>query len=120
MNTNAPLNAAKTALAPTGKPVYFASVLETNGDGLLQPPQDATFYVLHLIVGAPNFEWGTERYGLVSIRVDAWSTVEGQARAMLQTATPLLIAARFTPGPLVDLGRYRTLTGAGQTWERNE
>lgn len=120
MNTLATRNAAKTALAGTGKPVYFADTLDADANGLLQPPKDAAFYVLHLVVGSPTFEWGTERYGLVRIQVDAWSAIEGEPESMLAAATPLLIAARFAPGPRRSLGRYRRLTGAAQDWERTE
>lgn len=120
MNTLATRNAAKTALAGAGKPVYFGDTLDTDANGLLQPPKDAAFYVLHLITGNPTHEWGDERYASVRIQLDAWSTTEGEGEAMLATATSSLLAARFTPGTRRSLGRYRRHTGAAQDWERTE
>lgn len=131
MNTLAAMQAARTALLTLSKPVHFGSALDVDANGYAQLPNQPAFYVIDLIVGSPNFAWGTARYGDVTLQINAFSRVDGEALAMLAAAATPLISARFAPGPLVDLGRGRAsnrrihtggtaYSGAAQDWERTE
>lgn len=131
MNTLAALQAARTALLTLSKPVHFGSALDVDANGYAQLPAAAASYVIDLVVGNPAFQWGQSPYGLAVVQVSAFSRVDGEPLAMLQAAAAPLIAARFAPGPITDLGRARATinritrggtawSGAAQDWERNE
>ena len=113
------LNAAKTALASLGIPVYFADQLTVDENGRLQPPTDPTHLVLHAILRAPYHEWGATRFGTTTVQLDAWSQVDGYALNVLASAEPLLVAEGFIPGRTRALGRDSHFTGYAQDFERN-
>ena len=118
MNALAVINAARTILAGTTYPAYLGDTLETDADGLVTLPADASAFVLDTITGTPEHQWGTTRFGTVRIQVSAFSRIEGQALAMLATASPLLAAATFIPLDITTLGRAGDLTGYAQDFER--
>ena len=119
MNALDVLNAVSELLEPLEYPVYVGDTLLTDANGLLTLPNDADQFVLHTILGTPSHEWGITRYGTVRIQVNAFSTTEGQALAMLADAEPLLAGAKFTPGILTNLGRDGPYTGYAQAFDRN-
>jgi hypothetical protein len=110
---------ARDLLELTSYPVHIADTLETDANGLLAVPDDPSQYVLHTILGTPEHQWGTTRFGTVRIQVNAFSVVEGEALAMLAAAEPLLVAAKFIPLALESLGRDGPYTGYAQAFERN-
>jgi hypothetical protein len=118
VNALAVLNAARTILAPLTYPVYVGDTLRTDANGLLTLPNATSQFVLHTILGTPNHQWGRTTFGTVRIQVNAFSTIEGRALAMLAAAEPLLTAAKFTPLALTSLGRDDPYTGYAQTFER--
>jgi len=118
VNTLTVINDAATILEATGKPVHIAALLHVDADGRLELPDDPAAFVLHLITGTPNHEWGQTTYGTVRLQVDAWSSTPGEALAMLATAGPLLAANKWIPGVLRDLGRDGPWSGAAQDFER--
>jgi len=126
VNTLKPLQDARAALLTLGKPVHYGDSLDKDSSGYVRLPQDPAFFVLHLVTGSPNFEWGATTYGVARIQVSAWAVIEGEAQAMLAASAPHLIAARFTPNLIAALGRTtsggaaQAWTGAAQTWERTE
>ena len=118
MNALAVINTARAILAGTAYPAYLGDTLETNADGLVTLPADASAFVLDTIIGTPEHQWGTTRFGTIRIQVNAFSRIEGQALAMLAIAEPLLVAVAFVPFPLTPLGRVGDLTGYAQDFER--
>lgn len=116
---NAALTAAMNALATVGKPTYLGMFLDTDADGLLVLPTDATFIVLHAISAAAEYEWRNYTFDTVRIQVNAYSRIEGAADALLTAAKPLLVAARFTPRNTRTLGREGAYTAVAQDWEVN-
>ena len=118
MNALAVINAARDLLTPLGHPVYIAELLNTDEDGRLQLPQDVSQFILHIILGEPEHQWGSTRFGDVRIQVNAFSRVEGEALAMLQAASPALVAGKFIPGVLVDMPRDGIYTGYAQRFNR--
>lgn len=116
---NTALTRAKAALYTMTVPVYLGEFLDTDTDGLLVLPDDKSFIVLHGITGAPNFEWANYSYDTTRVQVNAYSRVEGTAAALLETAKPLLVAARFRPGITTNLGRDGPYTAMSQDWEVN-
>lgn len=116
---NTALTRAKAALYTMTVPVYLGEFLDTDTDGLLVLPDDKSFIVLHGITGVPNFEWANYSYDENRIQVNAYSRVEGTAAALLETAKPLLVAARFRPGITTNLGRDGPYTAMSQDWEVN-
>lgn len=119
MNTLDVLNSAKALLASLGQPVYLSDLLATDTQGRLKLPDDSAQFVIHALVGSPNHEWGATTYAEVRIQIDAYSTVEGHALAMLQAAAPLLVSGNFWPGLMVPHSRDGPYTGYGQHWNRN-
>lgn len=118
MNALQVINAARDLLVPLGHPVYIADFLNTDESGRLQLPEDVSHYVIHAITGTPEHEWGTTRFASVQLQVNAHSRVEGEALAMLQAASPALVAGKFLPGILVALARDGPYTGYAQAYER--
>jgi hypothetical protein len=118
MSTLDVLNAAKTALGAS-IPVYFGEQLATDASGNLIPPTDARYFVLHLITREPAHEWATVRFGTVRVQLDAWSRTDGDAQAMLASAEPPLVSAKFIPLVTRALSRDGPYTGAAQDFERN-
>ncbi len=118
MNALAVINAARALLTPLGHPVHVGDTLDTNAAGLLKLPTDASQFVLHTILGAPEHQWGTTRYAVVTVQVDAFSRTEGEPLAMLALAQPALTAGKFIPGALTRLGRDGPYTGYAQRFER--
>lgn len=116
---NTALTRAKAALYTMTVPVYLGEFLDTDTDGLLVLPDDKSFIVLHGITGVPNFEWANYSYDTTRVQVNAYSRVEGTAAALLETAKPLLVAARFRPGITTNLGRDGPYTAMSQDWEVN-
>lgn len=116
---NTALKRARAALYGFTAPVYLAEFLATDGDGLLVLPSDKSFVVLHAITAVPTFEWGNYSYDTTRVQVNAYSRVEGTAAALLETAKPLLVAARFRPGITTNLGRDGPYTAMSQDWEVN-
>ena len=118
MNALDVINAAAALIAPLGQPVHIADLLATDASGRLKIPDDHAQYIIHTITGTPNHEWGQTTYGDVRLQIDAYSTVEGHALAMLEAAAPLLVAGKFRPGLLVPHSRDGPYTGYGQLWDR--
>lgn len=118
MNTLTVINDAAQKLGTTSYPVHIAQLLNVDEDGKLQLPDDPAAFVLHLITGTPNHEWGQTTYGTVRLQVDAWSSTPGEALSMLQAAEPLLAASKWIPGVLRNLGRDGPWSGAAQDFER--
>jgi hypothetical protein len=112
-------NAARALLEPLGYPVHHGDELATDERGLLKVPDDPAQFILHVITREPYHEWGGTRYGTVTIQVNAFSRVEGEALAMLAAAEPLLVAGRFTPGRSRGMPRDGPYTGHAQDFERN-
>lgn len=121
MSTLAVLNEVVTALTGvTGShPVYISEFLPVNDDGQLQLPDDPSQYVLTLITATPTHEWDSIRYRDVRVQINAWSTTEGTAIAMLTAAETALVALHYHPLPLRSVGRDGQYTGAAQDFERS-
>lgn len=118
MSTVDVLNTVAATLAPLSYPVHLAEFLRTNAAGLLEIPDEPDQFIVHLITGEPEHEWGSTRFTTVTVQLDAFSTTQGTALAMLDAARPLLTAARFIPGRLRALDRDGAYTGAAQDYER--
>ena len=119
MNALEVINAARAILATLTYPVHVGDTLATDASGRLKVPDDPSQFIIHTILGAPEHQWGTTRFGTVTLQVNAFSTIEGRALAMLQAAEPLLAAARFIPRTLSSLPRDGPYTGYAQRFERN-
>ena len=119
MNVLDVINAAVALLEPLGQPVYIADLLDTDAQGRLKLPDDHAQYTIRTVTSTPRHEWGTTRLGTVRIQLNAFSTVEGHALAMLQAAAPLLVAGKFLPGLLTSMPRDGPYTGYAQLWDRN-
>ena len=119
MNALEVINLARATLAAgTEYPTYVGDTLDTDAHGRLKVPDDPAQFIIHTVSGDPNHEWGSTRYGLVRLQVNAFSVVEGEALAMLALAESLLASERFIPKILVNLARDGPYTGYAQDFER--
>jgi len=112
------INDAKTLLETLSYPVYLSEFLTTDANGLLELPGDESEFVLHVLTGEADHEWGKLTGGNVVLQVNAYSTVPGEGLAMLQAAAPLLASAKFVPRVLMSMPRDGPYTGYAQRFER--
>ena len=119
MNALDVINLTKSTLEPLGQPVHVRDFLRTNEQGKTIVPDDAAQFVLDLITGEPEHEWGKSTHATVTVQVAAYSTTEGHALAMLQAAQPLLVTERFVPRILVAMPRDGPYTGYAQRFDRS-
>jgi hypothetical protein len=87
----ATLKAARDALNAL-HPTYWFNELTATADGLLESPNDTTYYVIRLAVDPATADFDGEAYSRPVLTVQAWTTRRGSEYAALASADAALVA----------------------------
>jgi len=89
MITTTALKAARDALNALA-PTYWFNELTIDASGLLESPNDTTYYLIRLAVDPATADFDGEAYSRPVLTVQSWSTRRGSEYAALEAADTAL------------------------------